>query len=132
MCTQRTVRECLERQLFGSPSGSSNLQLLGTITPHATRLFLFNVTNKVLLGPYRASEPYALNLEPTAWATSGKKFPLQVRVYAEDHGRAYELPESHLGQFLHYTAQGKFQFRLDAQQAREVGDLLVKRGSPLA
>ena len=131
MCNQHTMRECLERNLFGAPSGSFNQQLLSSITPRLTRLFLFNVATKALLGPYRASARHGVNLEPSAWSNTGKSFPLQVRVYAEDHGQAYELRESQISRFLVYNAPTKFQFGLNAEQAEGIGDLLLRNGTPV-
>ena len=56
---------------------------------------------------------------------------MQVRVYAEDRGRAYQLLERQASHFLHYTQRGKFEFSLSAEQAVGLGELLMRTGAPV-
>ena len=130
-----TAGECLQRALFGAPGGSKNQDLLKSIEPHATRLFLFNSTSKEFVGPFRAQERYGFNLEPTAWASAARvastvsPFPLQIRVYPEERVGPKKLGEGQIRKFLTYVGNGKFSFSLSNSQAEGLGDELIYRGT---
>ena len=55
----------------------------------------------------------------------------QVRIYAEDHGRAYHVLERQAAHYLNYTQRGKFEFGLNANQSQGLGELLMRMGTPV-
>ena len=65
--------------------------------------FLFNGSTKTFLGPFRAADRVANNLEPSAWARHGQMtpFPLQLRVRA-DPGGVFSIAERDIAELLHY------------------------------
>lgn len=77
MSSSSTKDECFRRKLFGLPS----LQW-----PFVKRvkkgmiLFLFDFEKRELHGVFQACSDGAMNIVPTAWSRSGKKFPAQVQV----------------------------------------------------
>jgi len=82
-----TYGECLQRQLFGLPENQMT-RSLAKINVGSTALFLFNFETLEMEGVFVATQPPCLNLEPDAWAKSGRSrrassgspFPAQVRV----------------------------------------------------
>ncbi|XP_004295485.1 PREDICTED: uncharacterized protein LOC101299944 [Fragaria vesca subsp. vesca] len=113
MSSSSTKDECFRRKLFGLPS----LQW-----PFVKRvkkgmiLFLFDFEKKELHGVFQACSDGAMNIVPTAWSRSGKKFPAQVRVYPIWH--CHPLPESEFGDAINanYFSKGKFYFGLSKAQ----------------
>ncbi|KAL8246604.1 hypothetical protein R6Q59_007820 [Mikania micrantha] len=76
MSNIKTMEECLERKLFGLPSGLSDFVLH---VKEGMMLFLFEFERRLLYGVYRATCDGEINIEPKAFRSSGKHFPAQVR-----------------------------------------------------
>lgn len=79
-CNAQTREECLERRLFGCPSG-------GQYGPHSKAkandlLFLADFSAWTVTGIFTAKSDAALNIEKDAW---NGRFPWQIRVYEWQH-----------------------------------------------
>ena len=74
LCTNKTERECLDRNLFGDRDW--RLQYLREIKTGDIGL-LWNLSKNELIGVFKARSEPQLNIEPDAWAG---QFPAQVRV----------------------------------------------------
>jgi DNA modification methylase len=72
--TNKTQKECFERQLFGTSKlyGASAFRV-----KKGDFLFLLNLDSDVLYGVFKASSDAGVNVEPEAW---NGKYPYQVRV----------------------------------------------------
>lgn len=88
-CNQHTMEECMSRSLFGLPINMD--EPARRVVHPGTTLFLFNMSDKSILGVFEATSPIGHNLEPDAWARGDdglaggyggmeSPFPVQVRV----------------------------------------------------
>lgn len=72
LCSNKTEKECLERNLFGDKNDYGRKKVkIGDIC------FLYNFTSDNLIGVFIAVSNPSRNLEPEAW---GGDFPYQIRV----------------------------------------------------
>jgi len=127
LCDEKTESECMRRSLLGLPGMSRCEAMLRDVMPE-TRLFLFNVHFRVMLGPFRAVAEPGRNLEPGAWEGL---FPLQVRIGSEARsGKVLHLPEDRLRRWVAYQQDRPRQMhqRLDDVQAHEIGMLFERFG----
>ena len=150
MCNSQTQRECIERGLFGTSQSQAGLvrNLLKT-----SRLFLFNLQSRVLIGPFRPVSEVALNIVPDAWCRhwgsrafrpedasgrSASPFPVQIRVRPEvagsnqgaaQTGCLWQLHERRLGNALRYSRPPRFEQGLDENQAALLAQQLLHEGS---
>ncbi|KAI3794623.1 hypothetical protein L1987_37256 [Smallanthus sonchifolius] len=76
MSNSNTKEECLDRKLFGLPSGMSDFVLQ---VKKGMTLFLFEFERRLLYGVFRATSDGEINIEPKAFRSSGKHFPAQIR-----------------------------------------------------
>jgi hypothetical protein len=86
LCDFTTERECLERKLFGTNPGEMHQHHYSKIAV-GDMLFLYNFETGMLRGPFTATTPCKLNIEPTAWKKTRRSFPWQVRV---DDGKVFK------------------------------------------
>ncbi len=75
-CTDRTMRECFSRMLFGEKDYQNYQEMVFQVKP-GDYLFLHNNTTLQLYGVFRAVTTGQRNIMPEAW---GGGFPLQVKV----------------------------------------------------
>ena len=73
ICDNKTVNECLERNLFGLPRHMMNKM---NAISDSCYLFLYNKDRKEVYGIFRPNGRPAENIEPTAYAPLS--FPAQV------------------------------------------------------
>jgi hypothetical protein len=88
LCDLSTEQECLDRNLFGTNPGEQHQHHYSKVAVDDT-LFLYNIETGTLRGPYTATIPCKINIEPTAWKKTKRKFPWQVRV---DDTKTFSLP----------------------------------------
>ena len=74
LCTDRTEKECLEKELFGEPEWL--FSYMRSIKKGDIG-FLLNVSRDLLLGIFMAESPAQINIDQAAW---GGRFPAQVKV----------------------------------------------------
>lgn len=75
MSNASTRKECFKRKLFGLPMSAASFVKrvkVGMI------LFLFEYDKRELYGVFKATTDGELNIIPSAYSSSGKKFPAQV------------------------------------------------------
>ncbi|CAL8468612.1 g8152 [Coccomyxa elongata] len=79
-CSKDNIRECLERRLFGMMQDAF-VPIVQYIRP-GLPVFLFDHSNRMLLGPFSATTNGGMDIEPKAWGRRGHvtPFPAQVRV----------------------------------------------------
>jgi len=93
LCSNSTERDCLEKNLFGSPAG--NFERIEKITS-TTALFLYRVDRPVLHGVWIAEGKPKMDLDKELW---NGRFPAQVRV-KEFHRFPVALPGKKLRNFF--------------------------------
>ena len=81
-CSDDTEDECFEKGLFGGPQRLFQKNRALEIEAHATKVFLYNVSSKVLRGPFMAMSR-AGTFDHLAW---GGQFRCQVRVDVSQAG----------------------------------------------
>jgi len=74
LCTNRTEKECIGRNLFGDRK--LRLDYLSEVEIGDIG-FLLNVANNILIGVFEARSGVQLGIEPDAWEG---EFPAQIRV----------------------------------------------------
>lgn len=90
-CNQYTMKECLEKQLFGSPASSMEYMHAFIVLlyykyiqrPLFTKIFIYNYSAKKLFGVYEATTEPAMSIDNSAWTTTDLEdspFPAQVQV----------------------------------------------------
>jgi hypothetical protein len=130
MCNDKTVFECVDRGLFGS---KRSVLLQAEKIDVKSRLFLFNVSTKAMMGPFRASAAAGINLVSDAWAAPGESspFPVQVKVAPEGRDGAKHLPVARVRDLLCFANArnpNNFESVLDGKQATELGERLLRDG----
>ncbi|KAI3971339.1 hypothetical protein MKX01_008183 [Papaver californicum] len=79
-CTRHTMKECLSNQIFGLPG--VHFSYIKNIEP-GLPLFLFNYSDRQLLGIYEAASNGEMNINPYGWSQNGHErtqYPAQVRI----------------------------------------------------
>eukprot|EP00249_Psilotum_nudum_P022924 c28694_g1_i2 orf=130-2562(-) len=112
-CTQATIRECLENQIFGLPA--THFAYVRNVS-HGMRLFLFNYDDKRLHGVFEAASCGEMNINPYSWTQGGSgrtRFPAQVRVCISR--QCQPLPEKVFKESIidNYYTDSHFSFELD-------------------
>uniref|UniRef100_A0A7S4B0C0 DCD domain-containing protein n=1 Tax=Chrysotila carterae TaxID=13221 RepID=A0A7S4B0C0_CHRCT len=127
ICDTNTEEECLSRRLLGLPK--SQVSLLSKLTD-TSRLFLFNVRTRLMMGVMQPSGAAGLDLEPDAW---GGRFPVQVRYrVAAPHTQVLSLPESALGEILRYrSTSARFDLLLRGRALERLLAMFAQHGTPL-
>ncbi|KAJ0703982.1 putative development/cell death domain-containing protein [Helianthus annuus] len=117
MSNINTHKECLERKLFGLPSGMSKFVLH---VKEGMTLFLFEFERRLLYGVFRATCDGDINIDPKAFRSSGKQFPAQVRFTTV--WECSPLAESEFKDVIrdNYFSGKKFNFGLDEKQVRKL------------
>jgi hypothetical protein len=115
-CSNSTYQECLDRMLFGQKNSSSDFVKnvkIGDI------LFLHNLTEQFIEGPFFAISNGSNNIEPDAW---NGNFPWQVKV--EKKGKTSQIDKNLFENFgLKFVFQKKF---FDFQIPTHIGRKLVE------
>ncbi|KAK9668542.1 hypothetical protein RND81_13G068000 [Saponaria officinalis] len=119
-CTDKTVTECLSKQLFGLPS--QHFGYVKNIDP-GLPLFLFNYSRRALHGIYEAASVGQLNINPYGWTKDGSdrtSFPAQVLIRTRKNCRP--LLENQFSPIIegNYYTQNHFRFELDHVQANKL------------
>ncbi|KAL8539310.1 hypothetical protein ACS0TY_001077 [Phlomoides rotata] len=128
-CKNHTIAECFDKEIFGLPA--AHYSYVKNITP-GLPLFLFNYSDRMLHGIFKAVSPGQMNISRHSWITSegaeSTPYPAQVRVC--ELRKCYPLPE---GKFKHiiknnYYEEKHFSFELDKGQYKCLSTLFL---SPL-
>ncbi|KAH9620293.1 hypothetical protein KSS87_005399 [Heliosperma pusillum] len=119
-CTDKTINECLSKQLFGLPSQHfgyvKNIDL-------GLPLFLFNYSKRELHGIYESASTGQMNIDPYGWTKDGSDrtaFPAQVLIRTLKNCRP--LLENQFSPIIkgNYYTQNHFRFELDHVQASKL------------
>nr|XP_043622442.1 kelch repeat and BTB domain-containing protein F47D12.7-like [Erigeron canadensis] len=119
-----TINECLHKQLFGLPK--PHMVYVKRIEP-GLPLFLFNYTDRTLLGIFEAASSGQENLDPYAWTCAGSQktpFPAQVQICEKLKCKA--LTENQFKPIIadNYHTLSHFWFELDHAQTNRLLSLL--------
>lgn len=116
-CTNKTIRECLSKQLFGLPVlHFSYVQNVDSGLP----LFLFNYSDKKLHGIYEAAGPGQMYIDQYAWTSDGSvRTPYPAQVQIRVCLLCQPLLENQFKPVIkdNYYGQNHFLFELDHVQA---------------
>ncbi|KAJ0437751.1 putative development/cell death domain, kelch-type beta propeller [Helianthus annuus] len=125
-CKKTTINECLYKNLFGLPS--SHFAYVKKIKP-GLPVFLFNYTDRTLLGIFEAVSSGQMNIDPCAWTSEGYKtpFPAQVQIRVKLQCKA--LTENQFKPLIidNYYALNHFWFELDHAQTNRLFSLLASQ-----
>jgi len=150
-CTNSTFGECFELALVGLPG--KYLPLVESIAKDKTLIFIFNFSDRLLHGVYRATSDGRENMSLSAWTGSSPCAKLAARVKdelplaleLEDEASAEDgspfpaqcsfdileefapLPESEVKHVLEYTERQRFKFKLSHWQCRDIVDAFVQQ-----
>ncbi|KAF7021257.1 hypothetical protein CFC21_034238 [Triticum aestivum] len=124
-CTNKTMNECLSKQLFGLPA--CHFSYVKNIKP-GLPLFLFNYSDRKLHGIFEAATPGQLTIDQFAWSHDGRtktQYPAQVRVSIKT--QCLPLPENIYKGVIssNYHKFRHFHFELDHAQTRDLVSLFV-------
>lgn len=72
MSNTQTMKECLRKKLFGFPS--SFAEFVKNVKVGMV-LFLFEYRKRLLYGVFKAASDGEIDIVPTAYGLSGKRFP---------------------------------------------------------
>ncbi|PHT35965.1 hypothetical protein CQW23_23665 [Capsicum baccatum] len=119
-CTETTIRECLEKQLFGLPA--QHFSYVKNVNP-GLPVFLFNYSDRKLHGIFEAASSGQMNINPYAFTSgdSGKTlYPAQVQIRVRLHCES--LPENTFKQIIfdNYYNTHHFWFELDLPQSSKL------------
>ncbi|KAK1430815.1 hypothetical protein QVD17_13850 [Tagetes erecta] len=119
-CNITTINECLYKKLFGLPS--SHFMYVKKIEP-GLPLFLFNYTDRTLLGLFEAASSGQMNIDPCAWTCDGSQkttYPAQVQIRVKMRCKA--LTENQFKPIIvnNYHTQNHFWFELDHDQTNQL------------
>ncbi|KAK8968844.1 hypothetical protein KSP40_PGU004504 [Platanthera guangdongensis] len=126
MWNKFTKKECFRRKLFGLQSNHSDIVKL---VKTGTILFLFEPEERKLNGVFRATSDGAMNIVPSAFSSSQKRFPAQVRF--ETLCSCRPLSENEFREAIeeNYFSPTKFTFALSRQQVCKLIFLFSSRSS---
>ncbi|PHT70427.1 hypothetical protein T459_25531 [Capsicum annuum] len=115
-CTETTIRECLEKQLFGLPA--QHFSYVKNVNP-GLPVFLFNYSDRKLHGIFEAASSGQMNINPYAFTSGGSGktlYPAQVQIRVRLHCES--LPENTFKQIIfdNYYNTHHFWFELDLAQ----------------
>ncbi|XP_074264474.1 uncharacterized protein LOC141586966 isoform X2 [Silene latifolia] len=119
-CNDKTINECLSKQLFGLPSQHftyvKNIDL-------GLPMFLFNYSKRALHGIYEAASTGQMNIDPYGWTRDGSErtaFPAQVLIHTLKNCRP--LLENQFSPIIkeNYYTPNHFRFELDHVQASKL------------
>ncbi|RZC73321.1 hypothetical protein C5167_048802 [Papaver somniferum] len=121
-CTRHTMKECLSNQIFGLPG--VHFSYIKNIEP-GLPLFLFNYTDKQLLGIYEAAIKNQDGHERT-------QYPAQVRICVRRHCKP--LSENQYMPIIagNYYTKVHFRFELDHAQTSGLISLFEKLPKPVS
>ncbi|XP_023769007.1 uncharacterized protein LOC111917573 [Lactuca sativa] len=119
-----TIKECISKQLFGLPH--QHFVYVKKIDP-GLPLFLFNYTDRTLLGIFEAASSGQMNIDPYAWNSDGSQrtpYPSQVQIRVKLQCKP--LTEIQFKPIImdNYFAQNLFWFELDHAQTNRLLSLL--------
>ncbi|KAJ0820794.1 putative development/cell death domain, kelch-type beta propeller [Helianthus annuus] len=122
-----TIDECLCKKLFGLPS--SHLVYVKNIEP-GLPVFLFNYTDRTLLGIFEAISSGQMNIDPCAWTCEGSQrtpYPAQVRIRVKLQCKS--LTENQFRPLIidNYQTLNQFWFELDQAQTDRLLKLLASQ-----
>ncbi|CAH9114620.1 unnamed protein product [Cuscuta europaea] len=123
-CKSHTIDECFSKLLFGLPFGHfAYVKKVSAGMP----LFLFNYSDRKLLGTFEAAGPGKLNIDPYAW-TNGvdgeTDFPAQVNIKMFES--CYSLKEDQFYPIIadnYYDQSCLFWFEMDHSQTEKMINL---------
>ncbi|XP_048131171.1 uncharacterized protein LOC115739084 isoform X2 [Rhodamnia argentea] len=117
MSNTGTKEECLEKMLFGLPS--SHVDFVRRVKAGMI-LFLFEYEQRELHGVFEAASNGEINIISSAYTSSGKQFPAQVRVSRIWH--CYPLSEQEFRGAIedNYFSANKFNFGLSYGQVHRL------------
>lgn len=124
-CTNKTMQECLNKQLFGLPSQHfSYVKNIDSGLP----LFLFNYIEKKLYGIFEAASRGQMNIDPYGWTRDGSErtqYPAQVQVRVRL--QCQPLLEKQFKPVIahNYYSHTHFWFELDHGQSNKLISLLA-------
>ncbi|XP_076894776.1 uncharacterized protein LOC143547173 [Bidens hawaiensis] len=126
-CKQTTINECLCKKLFGLPS--SHYMYVKNIEP-GLPVFLFNYTDRTLLGIFEAVSSGRKNIDPCAWSCDGSHltaFPAQVQIRVKLQCKV--LTENQYKPIIiaNYYAPQHFWFELDHAQTNRLLSLMASQ-----
>ncbi|MCL7038615.1 hypothetical protein MKW94_022220 [Papaver nudicaule] len=115
-CTRHTMKECLSNQIFGLPG--VHFSYIKNVEP-GLPLFLFNYTDRQLLGIYEAASNGEMNINPYGWSQDGHErtqYPAQVRICVRRQCKP--LTENQYRPIIadNYYTKVHFRFELDHAQ----------------
>ncbi|PWA40675.1 nucleotide-binding alpha-beta plait domain-containing protein [Artemisia annua] len=122
--TKATINECLSKQLFGLPG--SHFVYVKKIEP-GLPLFLYNYSDKTLVGIFEAASSGQMNIDPYAWTLEGSQrtpYPAQVQIRVKLHCRV--LTENQFKPIIadNFFNPHHFWFELDHAQTNKLLSLL--------
>ncbi|KAK9059152.1 hypothetical protein SSX86_021771 [Deinandra increscens subsp. villosa] len=125
--TKTTINECLQKKLFGLPS--QHFGFVKKIEP-GLPLFLFNYTDRTLLGIFEAASSGQMNIDPYAWTCDGSRktaYPAQVHIRVRLQCEV--LTENQFKPIIvnNYHTLYHFWFELDHAQANQLLSLLASQ-----
>ncbi|KAM3287728.1 putative protein isoform X1 [Capsicum chacoense] len=119
-CTETTIRECLEKQLFGLPA--QHFSYVKNVNP-GLPVFLFNYSDRKLHGIFEAASSGQMNINPHAFTSGGSGktlYPAQVQIRVRLHCES--LPENKFKQIIfdNYYNTHHFWFELNLAQSSKL------------
>ncbi|KAM1792388.1 hypothetical protein ACFX12_036248 [Malus domestica] len=117
MSSSATIDECFERRLFGLPSSQG--QFVKQIKTGMI-LFLFEFERRELHGVFQACSDGEMNILPSAYNSSGRQFPAQVKVKLIWRCHSLSEPEFSGAIKDNYFSNWKFRFGLSKAQVRRL------------
>lgn len=125
--TAETLKECTTGLVFGLPASNWNwVQHVREGMP----IFLFNYTDKMMHGIFRAITPGTQNINPEGWTsishTSITRYPAQVKVELFEKCRPIvdrDFKQAIQGAFF---TDRQFNYQLTADEARKLCDMFSK------
>ncbi|KAI3858167.1 hypothetical protein MKX03_022486 [Papaver bracteatum] len=131
-CTRHTMKECLSNQIFGLPG--VHFSYIKNIEP-GLPLFLFNYTDRQLLGIYEAASNGEMNINPYGWSQDGHErtqYPAQVRICVRRQCKP--LSENQYRPIItgNYYTKVHFRFELDHAQTSGLISLFETLPKPVS
>ncbi|KAL8263678.1 hypothetical protein R6Q59_021808 [Mikania micrantha] len=122
-----TINECFQKKLFGLPG--PHFGYVRKIEP-GLPLFLFNYTDRTLLGIFEAASPGQMNIDPHAWTCEGSQktpYPAQVQIRVKFQCKM--LTENQFKPIIvsNYYTSNHFWFELDHVQRNQLFYLLASQ-----